>query len=268
MHKYSILEIRFLQTHLTGVKVDGLLGRQTLEAMREQQGIVGNDTRTICYFIQLLINNNAGKTVIKRDGVFGPQTDYFFAKLMKQPLPSRAETKPVILVANSYTVSKPSVFDSLGTNPPKRNTQSIKAKFGKAGDVSNLTRMVFPYKMYYSGKKVSSTRVHKKSKVALEYIMEKTLAHYGQTEIDRLRLSIYGGCYSHRKMRGGNAQSTHSWGIALDLDPVNNRLRARRGTAQFARKVYQPFFNFVYQAGFISLGLERNYDWMHIQHTQ
>lgn len=33
---------------------------------------------------------------------------------------------------------------------------------------------------------------------------------------------VYGGCYVWRPMRGGTKLSTHTWGIAVDLDPANN----------------------------------------------
>ena len=268
MHKLTVMEVRYIQSHLGETKVDGLLGPQTYKTIRKVTGYKGPETHVVYYYIQCLINKQAGKPVVRKDGIFGAQTDYHFAKLMKQKMPVRSNITPIILTNSPSKVSKPTRFDIIGSNPPKRNTHAIKSKFGNAGDTSNLVRMIFPYNMYYSGKRVKSTRVHKKSKAALEYIFEKTLAHYGQAGIDQLNLSVYGGCYSFRKMRGGKAQSTHSWGIAMDLDPANNRLRAKRGTAKLANIAYQPFWNFVYEAGFISLGLERNYDWMHIQHTQ
>jgi hypothetical protein len=41
-------------------------------------------------------------------------------------------------------------------------------------------------------------------------------------EIRRLRLDLYGGGFNFRKKRGGSSLSTHSWGCAIDIDPVEN----------------------------------------------
>ena len=43
-----------------------------------------------------------------------------------------------------------------------------------------------------------------------------------QTWLHASRLDLYGGSYNPRLKRGGNAPSLHSWGIAIDWDPLNN----------------------------------------------
>ena len=66
-------------------------------------------------------------------------------------------------------------------------------------------------------------------------------------------------------MRGGSRKSTHAWGIAVDLDPENNRLRWGCDRALFARNEYKAFWEIVEDHGATSLGRSANYDWMHFQ---
>ncbi len=89
--------------------------------------------------------------------------------------------------------------------------------------------------------------------------------HYGEAEIARLRLDVYGGCYNPRKKRGGSTWSTHAWAVALDFDPANNRLRWGRDKASFARPDYDAWWNIWENEGWVSLGRVKNFDWMHVQ---
>lgn len=91
------------------------------------------------------------------------------------------------------------------------------------------------------------------------------LNEYGYDKLKKLGIDLYGGCFNYRKMRGGTEMSMHSWGIAIDLDPERNQLKETSRTARFAKPEYKPMIKIFYDNGFQSLGIEKNYDWMHFQ---
>jgi hypothetical protein len=111
--------------------------------------------------------------------------------------------------------------------------------------------------------KVNRMRCHKLVANNFKGVFNDLLSHYGYEEIKRLGIDLFGGCFNYRKMRGGSSWSTHSWGIAIDLDPARNKLRETKRTARFARPEYKPMIDIFYKWGFESLGIEKDFDWMH-----
>ena len=149
-------------------------------------------------------------------------------------------------------------------------TNEIVKKYGKPNETGEgyLTTILLPYPMKLAwdlDTKVSKMRCHKLAAEAFENVFNDLLAHYGLKEIERLGIDLFGGCFNYRKMRGGSEWSTHAWGIAVDLDPARNKLKETAKTARFARPEYQPMIDIFYNNGFISLGIEKNYDWQHFQ---
>jgi hypothetical protein len=106
---------------------------------------------------------------------------------------------------------------------------------------------------------------HPKVAASLSRVLKRVFEHYGTARISELRLDVYGGCYNPRKKRGGSTWSMHSWGIALDFDPDNNQLRWGRDRATFARPAYDPWWEAWEAEGWVSLGRQKNFDWMHVQ---
>ena len=96
-------------------------------------------------------------------------------------------------------------------------------------------------------------------------VLEKVHAHYGDAELKRLRLHLFGGCYFARKKRGGSNWSTHAWAVALDWDPERNQLKWGRDRASLDHSNYDFWWHAWEAEGWVSLGRSRNFDWMHVQ---
>lgn len=149
-------------------------------------------------------------------------------------------------------------------------TKEIIKKYGNPSQDGRpyLTTIQLPYPMrlaWDKNVKVTKLRCHKLIADRLLNVFEDLLAHYGYDEIVRLGIDLFGGCFNYRQMRGGSDWSTHSWGIAVDLDPERNKLKETSETARFARPEYKPMIDIFYKHGFESLGVERNFDWMHFE---
>lgn len=151
------------------------------------------------------------------------------------------------------------------------NEPQIIAKYGKPGDELNFVLIDLPYPMRYvvaAGKytEVKKMRCHKLVANKFKAVFEQILAYYGYDELKRLGIDFFGGCVAVRLQRGSKTKwSRHSWGIAIDLDPLRNTLKETSTTARFARPEYKPMITIFYNNGFVGLGPEKNYDWMHFE---
>ena len=149
-------------------------------------------------------------------------------------------------------------------------TQQATKKYGTptVTGAEYLVTLELPYPMRLAwdlDTKVSKMRVHKMVKDNFKAVFDDLLAEYGYEKLVELGIDLFGGCFAYRKMRGGTSWSKHSWGIAIDLDPVRNQLHETKATARFARPEYKPMIDIFYKHGFIGLGPEKNYDWMHFE---
>jgi hypothetical protein len=150
------------------------------------------------------------------------------------------------------------------------STKQIIKKYGNPSQTGKeyLVLISLPYPMRLSWDlNIKVTKINCHILVADKFIkiFNEILLVYGLPKIQELGIDIFGGCFNYRKMRGGSDYSRHSWGIAIDLDPERNKLKETSKTARFARPEYKQMIDIFYKHGFLSLGKEKNYDWMHFE---
>ena len=148
-------------------------------------------------------------------------------------------------------------------------TQQAIKKYGtpnEAGTYLVTIKLPYPMRIAWDTKTtVNKMRCHKDVADKFTAVFNDLLAHYGLAKIQELGIDLFGGCFNFRQMRNGKTWSKHSWGIAIDLDPARNTLKESKRTARFARPEYKPMIDIFYKHGFISLGVEKDYDWMHFE---
>lgn len=217
-----------IQSHI-GVAVDGIPGKMTAAAIARNLKLPDSSWKSIQQFIGAVA-----------DGIPGKETAVALAgqlQLMAAIWPTQAEVR------------------------------TGKSLFGLAGNEKNLATFIFPYQMFYNGQEIrsNSTRVHKLVLEPLRRIFDRTLGFYGARRIHELGLDRFDGCFNNRATVGGKSKSLHAWGIALDMDAGRNSYNVRSPQAAFSGKEYEMFWSFVESEGGVSLGRERNLDWMHFQ---
>lgn len=148
------------------------------------------------------------------------------------------------------------------------NSLDLLKKYGEPCDTKNHTVITLPFPMRVAWDLNTSVRkitVHKLIAQNMLGAFNDIFAHYGYDKIKELGIDLFGGVYNCRKMRGGTTMSKHAWAVAIDIDPARNTLHETHKTARFARPEYKPMIDAFYKNGFISLGREKDYDWMHFE---
>lgn len=138
-----------------------------------------------------------------------------------------------------------------------------RAFYGAPG--TNQVLIDLPYLMTYDGKPVRRMTINKKCADSAVRALTKISREYTEKERKDLGLSIFGGCYNNRAMRGGTALSMHAYACALDFDPARNQLKWGRDRARLAKPDCEAFWRAWEEEGWISLGRTRNFDFMHVQ---
>jgi hypothetical protein len=279
---YSELQILLKQKKLYKGAIDGKVGPDTLDAIallvqsygiptkgwsKTKLKVAGEQALYKSLKIDIGKMNNGVDIDGIDDQVLGNARDIYNAK---NTISFRDSVEA--LVEAKATIVAPTPVKSAGKITPVREwpKQSQCASFyGKVGTNQDTAIMPYPMCLAWEQKsKVTKFSCHKLVKMPIERIFQRTLDHYGYEKIKELNLHLWGGCLNVRKMRGGSSWSMHSWGIAVDMDPDNNQLKWGRDRATFAKPIYNKYWEFVYDEGAISLGKERNYDWMHWQFSR
>lgn len=250
-----MIDAKTLQTFLkTGGyyagAVDGIFGPMSFAASRAAlmsdsiNASIWPNERVMIALNQLFLNKvNDAQLVV--DGAYGPRTSdalYIYTTTQLQPS------------INTYW-------------PRQADVRAGTSIFGKPG--TNLAQVKLPYLMYgdYARKiKVTQFPAHAKIAASIKRIFQRTLDHYGPTQIRALNLDIFSGCYNYRPVVGGSGSlSMHAWGVAIDTDAAHNQMYDGSADAAFSKPVYSPFLDFFEAEGWVSLGRARNRDWMHVQ---
>ncbi len=193
---------------------------------------------------------------IENDGIRGKQTNEAILNAADQ---------------GWITIEKPKEIIVPGTLPvwPRQSQLALTDFFGEAGSVactSGRVELPFSFPLAWApNEKVTKVSCHEKVAPYLEKIWKDSAKHYGEKKFRELRLDQFGGCYNYRLKRTGSSLSCHAWGIAWDVDPVNNSMTDTDVNATLDGMDYVAFWKIVEAQGAISLGRSRNYDWMHFQ---
>jgi hypothetical protein len=153
--------------------------------------------------------------------------------------------------------------DTFYGNPRGRNGLA-----SAAWEKANLVQVVPPFRMTYAGNPIKSVRIHKKCSESFSRVLAAiwVAADKNQKTVDAWGVSIYGGAYNFRLMRGGNSLSMHSWGCAIDLDPARNAFHDQSGHFHDVPQVVKAFEDEGWTWGGRWSG--RSCDMMHFQAAQ
>ena len=238
-------------------KIDGIIGPKTLSALSQIDRIENSwsQKRKIIAAIQVFaIEQNIPAEPV--DGLWGPVTEEAFAQL-----------EYYITHGTLPNLWRPEDMEDNNPNHwPKQYSDEFYAFYGEMGQHLVDVQLPYPHKIAWNTSQViHSFKCHKKVKESIERVLHHVLQHYSLNDIRQLRLDSWGGCYNKRPIRGGTKWSMHSWGIAIDYDPARNKLQWGRDKASFAKPEYAKWWECWEEEGWISLGRQRNFDWMHVQ---
>lgn len=159
--------------------------------------------------------------------------------------------------------ARPSSIRPMGPWPRQRDVMSF---YGPVGQ--NTVLVPVPWRMRLAWDKRRTIRrmsLHEKVADSAGRAFERCKREYGEDGLRHIGAALFGGSLNVRRMRGGSRYSMHSWAIAIDFDPERNGLRTKQPQARLSRADCEPWWAAWEAEGWVSLGRERDFDWMHVQ---
>ncbi len=228
MNKRAIL---IVQTHLKGLghfpgNPDGLsspatdaavmLGLTPRQAGLPAGALAFEPRRRLTMMFQLIAKDR-GIDCDPVDGFWGPVTQNAFDAVVhlldRGTLPPNWRDDPP-------SDANPHVW------PRDRGDQSeMRAFYGPPG-APPIKRVRVPWKLRLAWDKsqvVTHIGCHSKVAGSVEDVLTRVHAHYGEAELRRLRLDLYGGCFMARRKRGGSSWSNSCLGRGARLGPRAER---------------------------------------------
>lgn len=261
MNTVQIVQTGLNKHYAQKLVVDGDAGAKTFAAINKVSLIPfhWNDKRKIISFIQvfaLIEGIDAGPI----DGYKGPQTN-------------SAQDQLVYLIENGTKEpdwrnvdEEVSKHSPVKTDIPYQTYNDMVKYYGEVGE--NQTKVVLPHAIrlaWDTDTKINRFTCHEKVADSIVRVLTRVLEHYGHEQYVDLGMDLWAGCLNVRKMRGGNRYSMHSWGTAIDWDSARNRLRWHADKANFAKPIYNEWWDIWEDEQWTSLGRELDRDWMHVQ---
>ncbi len=181
-------------------------------------------------------------TVLKRDTLSSIARKFYGDAKLGQKLADFNGLRDANLVFVGQHLQVPTRRELLGEAPtgelqpagvtPPNGLQEI---IGTFGDIShyladgilspewvtdNMVRIDLPFPLVLSwdhSQKVTKFQCHKRMQKIFSPLFARIVSQGLQDKI-----KSFGGCYSYRPQRASSKLSTHSWGIAIDLNPETN----------------------------------------------
>ena len=100
----------------------------------------------------------------------------------------------------------------------------------------------------------------------LQAIYDEIFTTFTAQEIQQNKYDIWSGCLVPRYKTGSTTiPSTHAWGIAVDINDLENGWGVKSPKAQLSDPKHKKFIDIWEKHGFKSYGRELDNDWMHFQ---